>query len=332
MNKQFKEIYSKHEGKVVDKWTSYLLEWDQIFSTLRNEEINLLEIGIQNGGSLEIWAKYFDKAKNIVGCDINEACRNLKFEDPRISTVIGDVNTDNAENKIVNISSKYEIIIDDGSHLSSDIIRSFSRYFNRLSTNGLYVIEDLHSSYWDIVGSGLYEPYSAISFLKRLVDITNFEHWRVNQSREEYLIPFGEKFETEFKEEDLSMINSVTFLNSLCLIKKRPSEETTLGERLVIGLFESVTNNAQKWDKSTIHQMKPINFNEDSNQDIFSLLNQVEKMKTDEKKKEQEISALKKQITEMEGKISFYANSKSWRITKPLRDLLKLFKGKNERD
>jgi len=260
MENEFEEIYLGHHGKVSDKWMLYIKEWDQIFFPFHDKEVNLLEIGIQNGGSLEIWAKYFKKAIHIVGCDINEACLNLEFYDPRISTVICDANSDTVDEKLNKITPEFDIIIDDGSHLSGDIIRSFSRYFNRVKVNGIYVIEDLHTSYWNQLDSGLFEPDSAIAFLKRLVDLTNFEHWRINQSRTEYLDPFSQKFGIEFKESDLSMIRSVKFMNSLCVVYKDFPEKTELGKRAIVSLEEGITENAYKWDGTTIHDMTPVIF------------------------------------------------------------------------
>lgn len=330
MKKEFEEIYFNHDGKVSDKWMFYIKEWDQIFLPFRDKEVNLLEIGIQNGGSLEIWAKYFEKARHIVGCDINEACHNLEFDDPRITTVIGDANSDEVDVKLKKITPEFDIIIDDGSHLSGDIVRSFSRYFKRLTVNGVYLIEDLHTSYWDQLGGGLYEPYSAITFLKRLVDLTNYEHWRINQSRKEYLLPYSQKYGAAFNESDLSMIKSVKFMNSLCLIYKDLSEETELGERMIVGLEEKITENTSKWDGTTIHDMTPVIFKDVSTLDVFSLIEQTDKLMSDAKKDKRKISSLNSRINELESEILSYENSKSWKITKPLRILAALFKGENK--
>ncbi|MCX2192385.1 class I SAM-dependent methyltransferase [Pantoea agglomerans] len=86
---------------------------------------NLLEIGVQNGGSLEIWSKYFPNAENIVGCDINPDCARLEYENKSIKVLIGNSSTLEIKNKISEITPSYNLIIDDGSHNSSDIIKSF---------------------------------------------------------------------------------------------------------------------------------------------------------------------------------------------------------------
>ena len=55
-NKSLQQMYFEHHGKVSDKWSLYLREYDRIFGPYRSSKIAMLEIGIQNGGSLEIWS------------------------------------------------------------------------------------------------------------------------------------------------------------------------------------------------------------------------------------------------------------------------------------
>src|SRR5690554_3569513 len=123
------DLYARHVGKQSDKWSGYLPVYDRLFSPFRHERVRLLEIGVQNGGSLEIWARYFADAAKLVGCDIEPACAGLRFEDPRIAVVVGDANSDAAFARITQISDGFDIVIDDGSHHSGDIVRSFARYF-----------------------------------------------------------------------------------------------------------------------------------------------------------------------------------------------------------
>ena len=178
MNKTLDQLYREHKGKLSDKWSLYLTEYDRLFTVYRNQPVQLLEIGVQNGGSLEIWDQYFPNARKIIGCDINPSCAALQYRSPRIAVVTGDANLDEFQNEILQYASTFDIIIDDGSHDSSDIVRSFARYFPYLSETGIYVAEDLHCSYWDNFEGGLHQPLSAMSFFKRLTDIVNHEHWR----------------------------------------------------------------------------------------------------------------------------------------------------------
>src|SRR5690606_9352585 len=81
--KTIAELYETHDGNVSDKWTSYFAFYERAFSPIRNKPVRLLEVGIQNGGSLEIWGKYFSNAQKLLGCDINPNCRKIVHTDPR---------------------------------------------------------------------------------------------------------------------------------------------------------------------------------------------------------------------------------------------------------
>lgn len=230
-----RQIYDVHDGKVSDKWSIYLDEYDRIFSKYRNEPVRILEIGIQNGGSLEIWSKYFPRAEVIVGCDINQACGLLNFDDKRICVVVGDANADGTQRNILEKSEAFDIVIDDGSHRSSDIVRTFSRYFPYLAEGGVFVVEDLHTSYWQDFEGGLYDPLSSMSFFKRLLDLINHQHWGLDHSRTDALAAFASRYGIAFDETSLTSIHSIEFLNSLCIITKRPPLENQLGPRFVAG-------------------------------------------------------------------------------------------------
>ena len=96
-NKTLEQLYKEHRGKVSDRWSIYLSEYERLFSDYRDRPIRLLEIGIQNGGSLEIWSKFFPCAEKFVGCDINLDCARLQYEDSRIAIVVADANTDETQ-------------------------------------------------------------------------------------------------------------------------------------------------------------------------------------------------------------------------------------------
>ena len=199
MNNALKQLYREHEGKLSDKWSSYLTELDRLFALYRNRPIRLLETGVQNDGSLEIWDQYFPNARKIISCDIDQKCVALRYRRVRIAMVTGNANETNGKAKFCNMLRPLDIIIDDGSHKSSDIVRSFARYFPYLNDNGIYVAEDLHCSDWNNFEGGLHHPLSAMSFFKRLMDIINHEHWRNSKSRRELVARFCNEFGVAFE-------------------------------------------------------------------------------------------------------------------------------------
>jgi glycosyltransferase involved in cell wall biosynthesis/SAM-dependent methyltransferase len=229
------ELYRTHQGKVSDKWLSYLYFYSELFERYRKRPIRILEIGIQNGGSLEIWAKYFPNATSIVGSDINPKCGELIFDDPRISLVVGDANDADTFEQIVGIAGGFDIVIEDGSHVSCDIVRSFARYFSILAEGGVFVAEDLHCSYWMEFEGGVEHPASSINFFKRLADYTNVEHWGVPVPREEILSFYSKTWHLSFDPGMLDRIAEVRFRNSLVAVLKTDPEKVELGQRVLAG-------------------------------------------------------------------------------------------------
>ncbi|WP_304641376.1 glycosyltransferase [Pseudomonas sp.] len=238
--KTLAQLYQQHQGKASDKWSLYLTEYERLFAVYRHQPVRLLEIGVQNGGSLELWSQYFKQAERLVGCDINPDCSVLRYDDPRISVVVGDANSDVAEAEITGHSDNFDLIIDDGSHTSSDIVKSFARYFPYLREGGLFVAEDLHCSYWEGFEGGLYDPYSSIAFFKRLADVVNHQHWGVPSQRKAVLEGFSERYGIVLPEDLLATVHSIQFINSICVVRKESPERTLLGPRYIAGTLEEV--------------------------------------------------------------------------------------------
>ena len=246
MNKQsIEEIHKKNIGKVSDKWASYLPFYDQLFEKYRKEELSLLEIGVQNGGSLETWKAYFDKANVLIGCDIDKQCGDLKYDDSRVHVVVGDANQSDTVKKIVNICGNFEIVIDDGSHQSNDIITSFLIYFPLVKPGGLYVIEDTHTLYMNSWGGGILNEFSAYNFFKKIIDVINIQLWENEISIDVYFRTFFSlnQMPSFLKE---GWIESIEFRNSMIIIKKSTIANTKkLGERIITGKDAQVNNLAE---------------------------------------------------------------------------------------
>ncbi len=251
-NKTLLELYASHQGKVSDKWSLYLSEYDRLFNDYRNGSISLLEIGIQNGGSLEIWSSYFPKANHIIGCDINPKCADLTYTDKKIAVVVGDANSEQAYENITKLSNSFDIVIDDGSHSSGDIVKSFIKYFPLLADGGVFVAEDLHCSYWEGYEGGLFAPFSAMSFFKLLTDIINHEHWGVDKKSVELLSSFSQRYQIELDNSLLEQIHSIEFTNSTCVIHKAPRAQNNLGRRFIAGSNEDVIDVYQLHGKYSV--------------------------------------------------------------------------------
>jgi len=123
------------------KHSDYFDLYDTHFRSLRERELKILEIGVQYGGSVEMWAKYFPNSL-ITGIDVDPLCAIHTRK--RISIKIGN----QADPKFLSQFTGYDIIVDDGGHTMNQQQTSFDVLFPLLNAGGVYVIEDLHTSYW----------------------------------------------------------------------------------------------------------------------------------------------------------------------------------------
>jgi hypothetical protein len=239
-NKTLVRLYAEHAGKVSDKWSTYFHEYDRILGAYRTKRVRLLEIGVQNGGSLEIWSKYFPHAQKLVGCDINPDCARLRFEDPRIAVVVGNAHSDSTQAEILRCAPAFDVIMDDGSHCSSDVVKSFARYFPIWLTTVSSLRRTCTCSYWEDFEGGLFDPFSSITFFKRLADVISHEHWGIAKYRVDILSGLFTKYGFEIDEDTLQHVHSVEFLNSMCVIRKAKPERNQLGARVIVGSVGAV--------------------------------------------------------------------------------------------
>ena len=335
MMKSLANFYKEHKGKVSDKWSLYIDTYEEIFMPYRELPIALLEIGIQNGGSLEIWEKFFPKFEKIIGCDIDPKCALLVYENKNIHVVAGDANSEESKEKILQISNCFEIVIDDGSHFSSDIVKSFFLYFPKIKEGGIFIAEDLHCSYWMQFEGGLYHPHSSLNFFKKLADIVNYEHWGINKSRADFLKSFFSKYDCSIDEETLSQIHSVEFINSICVVKKSSVKKNLLGLRIVAGsqdIVESIINLREKGlpyridpnllqvDNSwSSREFGPDEVIEDIEKDLLEAQANSLSLNQELIQREAAITSLNQELIQRETDIQLVYKSRSWKITRPLR-------------
>jgi hypothetical protein len=225
-------LHRSNQGKVSNKWSSYLTYYDRLFDPIKDQPIRILEVGIQNGGSLETWSRYFKNAEAILGCDIDEKCGALTFEDPRIDVIVGNANSDITFKKIA-ARGPFDVIIDDGSHLSEDILVGFLNYFPHIRPGGIYVIEDTHAIYQRDLTS-IHNSKSALGFFKDLTDIVSYQFWHKDKS---IVLHLGAYLSVElpgFLSE--GWVDTVEFRNSIITIKKSlKPDHNKLGQMTVTG-------------------------------------------------------------------------------------------------
>lgn len=172
----WQDFQNSGEGKIVNKWTHYFPIYEKHLLPWRNKSINFLEIGVSQGGSLQIWQRFFGPMARVVGIDINPDC--AKHAGPGIEVRIGDQSDPAFLGALIDEFGPFDIVIDDGSHQMEHVIKTFEFLYPRISKNGLYIVEDLHTAYWPEFGGGLENPDTFVNISKEFVDRLNAHHSR----------------------------------------------------------------------------------------------------------------------------------------------------------
>ena len=165
---------------------------------------------------MDIWSSFFAPDSRLVGLDIDVRVLDLVTQE-NVELYVADATDGSALDRVLN-DSKFDIIVDDGSHHSSDINASFIELFPRLNPGGKYFIEDLHCSYWDAYGGGLRRTDSAIERLKVLIDLVNADHVTEQTMSDEFggLVPLLRE-----------NIARVSFYDSLAVVERLPFTKTS---------------------------------------------------------------------------------------------------------
>ena len=172
------QLFLEHEGRLVSKWLGYLEVYERHLAPCRagfplpdgtTRPLRLLEIGVAQGGSLQLWRRYFGPDATIFGVDVDPRC--ARFDGPEAAVRIGSQAEPGFLRGVVAEMGGVDVVIDDGSHRVGDQRRSFDTLFPLLSDGGVYLVEDLHTSYWAAeYGGGYRRPGTFVELAKGLVD------------------------------------------------------------------------------------------------------------------------------------------------------------------
>ena len=167
--------FENNTGKKITKWKHYFPVYEKHFGLIRNKPIKILEIGVLNGGSLEMWRYYFPEA-TIVGIDIDPNCK--QHEQEGINIRVGDQTDEKFLQSLIDEFGDFDLIIDDGSHHVNHVNKTFQFLFSKLANDGIYFIEDTHAAYWSSHGGNITAPESINNVAKEMIDSINADHTR----------------------------------------------------------------------------------------------------------------------------------------------------------
>jgi hypothetical protein len=167
-------VFTRTYGKPHD----YARHYDKVFSAIRLDPVKLLEIGVGGGEGVQMWLEYFANKAEIFGVDNQRETNPWNTVKPPACPRYRFTHGDQAIQEfwhgfIKEHGSYWDIIIDDGSHVNTDIITTFCCLWPEVKPGGFYAIEDLGTSYGG--DSFFVRPNlpSQVEFIKGKVDELN---------------------------------------------------------------------------------------------------------------------------------------------------------------
>lgn len=199
------ELYFRSNNKrLIHKWNHFFDVYERHFSRFRNKPVVMLEIGVSQGGSLQMWKNYFGNQVKIYGIDIDPRCKNL--EEENIEIFIGSQSDRKFLREVKNKIGQVDILLDDGGHTMRQQIITFEELFSMVKEDGVYMAEDLHTSYWPTYGGGIRRSGTFIEYSKRFIDYINAYHSR----------------QRRFKVNDFTKsVSSLHYYDSILVIEKK---------------------------------------------------------------------------------------------------------------
>ena len=206
MENEITNLFKKYKSDKLDH--NYTNIYFSYFGKLKNEKLNILEIGVADGKSIRAWSDYFPNS-TIIGIDI----RKINIEEKKLNNANIHIHHGSQSDKhfikqIIDKYKKFHIIIDDGSHYPKDVIKSFNLLFPSLELEGYYFVEDMQTSYIHFFHGNPFDlKYSDthMNFFKQLTDSLNYQ---------EIANPFYSKRKFDSK------ITSVSFYHNLVVVQK----------------------------------------------------------------------------------------------------------------
>jgi hypothetical protein len=217
-----------HDGRLVHKKLHYVEIYERHLGGLRagfpfedgsRRALRFLEIGVAQGGSLELWRKYLGPDAVVFGIDVDPRCATLDSE--RTPVRVGSQADPDFLAAVVREMGGVDVVLDDGSHQAKHQRATFDILFPLLPNGGLYIVEDLNTSYYTIeYGGGFRRPGTFIEVAKSLVDGMHawYHRW-----------PLGRRARLARDE-----VGAIHFYDSVVVIEKRARSRPAIvriGER-----------------------------------------------------------------------------------------------------
>lgn len=203
-----RQIFDTVITRQCDKWEPYFDVYETYFSKYRNQNPTFVEVGVQNGGSLEMWVEYFGAGAKLYGVDIAP----LVNEVPGAEIVVGDQASDAFWDEFLPRVGPIDLFLDDGGHTNTQQLVTFKKVWPKIKPGGVFVCEDTHTAYWGSWGGAYKKPDTFVEFAKHFADVVHEEHMQ------------GAKIQADFGFELPRDVAQVSFFNSqIVFVKGKPA-------------------------------------------------------------------------------------------------------------
>lgn len=156
----------KNRGVTKEKNGHYYGDsYQEIFSNFdKNSNLNILEVGVQKGGSILAWKDYFQNSF-VLGVDISDT-RSEEYKREDVHFILSDIKDITLKENSLIHDKFFDIIIDDGSHYIDDVLFFFQNYLDKLNVNGYFIIEDVQDITWGKILSGALQEHKSTSIFE----------------------------------------------------------------------------------------------------------------------------------------------------------------------
>jgi hypothetical protein len=202
------EYFLNNDDRLIHKWHHYFDIYHRHFAAFRGGSPVVVEIGVSQGGSLQMWRDYFGPGCRIVGIDKDPRC--ARFANDDVTILIGDQGSREFLASVRDRVPHIDVLIDDGGHTMNQQIATFEELYPHIQPHGIFLCEDVHTSLWTEFGGGARREGTFLAYSKALID--QLYGWH---SREPELLGVTDFTRSTF---------ALHFYDSVVVIERRPIE------------------------------------------------------------------------------------------------------------
>lgn len=153
-------FFSQGRSRPINTWRHYFGIYERYLARFRGTDPTMVQLGVEEGGKLAMWRAYFGAGCRLFGIDNNP--KAVRHGDVATGIFIGDQRDPTFVRDVLREIGRPDIVINDGAHSANQQITAFEVLYPGMSEDGVYIVEDTHTSLW---GGALMDRPDGLSFL-----------------------------------------------------------------------------------------------------------------------------------------------------------------------